>query len=59
MSSDCDSHSSEDNLVDALINNAVSGFVLVCSCDGDVIYVSEGIASCLGLSQVDISKINT
>jgi len=44
----------EENLFDALINSAVSGFVLVCSCDGDVIYVSEGIASCLGLSQYEV-----
>ncbi|CAL8081167.1 unnamed protein product [Orchesella dallaii] len=43
-----------NDVFESLINNAVSGFVLVCSCDGDVIYVSEGISTCLGLSQYEV-----
>lgn len=42
----------KDESFDSLINSAVSGFVLVCSLDGDIIYVSDGISTCLGLSQV-------
>ncbi|ODN05678.1 Hypoxia-inducible factor 1-alpha [Orchesella cincta] len=44
----------DSDLFESLTNNAISGFVLVCSCDGDVIFASEGISTCLGLSQYEV-----
>lgn len=46
----------QDDTFDSLINSAISGFVIVCSTDGDVIYASDGISTCLGLSQVKNHK---
>lgn len=39
---------------DSFINNAMGGFVIVLSSDGDIVYVSESITTHLGLSQCEV-----
>jgi hypothetical protein len=43
---------------DSFVNNAMGGFIIVFSSEGDVIYVSESIANHLGLAQVNKPQFN-